>query len=58
MRPWCLTLSCVLSVVLSLSTLPAHAQETTAMVESFRRMGVIPHLGSDTTGLLESEAGP
>ena len=32
-----------------------HAQETAAMVESFRRMGVTPQLGSDTTGLLESE---
>ena len=32
MRPWCLTLSCVLSSLLTLSTLPAHAQETTATV--------------------------
>lgn len=32
MRPWCLTLSCVLSTLLTLSPLPAHAQETTATV--------------------------
>jgi hypothetical protein len=32
-----------------------HTQETAAMVESFRRMGLTLQLGSDTTGLLESE---
>ena len=34
-----------------------HTQETAAMVDSFRRMGLTLQLGSDTTGLLESEAG-
>jgi hypothetical protein len=34
-----------------------HAQETAAKVESFRRLGLTLQLGSDTTGLIESEVG-